>query len=59
MLSEGSKIEYLCPQCGSRNIEQLRVIGQQKFGACGDCGTWWPWRTRTKRRASVGQEERK
>jgi DNA-directed RNA polymerase subunit RPC12/RpoP len=47
MTSKGGKIEYRCPECGSKWISKnITRVGHQ--GVCEDCNTFWPWHTRIK-----------
>ncbi len=47
MMSKGGKKLYLCPNCGSARIYQLKAFGQNS-GDCGACDTYWPWSWRLK-----------
>ncbi len=49
MQSKGNKKQYLCPECGSPNISEIKMFGQHS-GECNEqkCRTWWPWKWRIK-----------
>ena len=61
MLSKSGKIEWLCPNCKSKNINYLPFFPisfyhnksvlsyiKQTTGLCSDCCTSWPWSSRIK-----------
>lgn len=48
MLSKSGKVEWSCPDCGSKDIERVALYGINSM-ACKSCRMWRPWRERIKR----------
>jgi hypothetical protein len=51
LFSEGGKVQYLCPKCGSPNVARFQ-FGGQKAIACTPCNAWYQWKARIKMTAS-------
>ena len=48
MKSTGNKIEYLCPNCRSKDIVKCLIFNVQISFCCNNCGRFGQWKDRLK-----------